>query len=130
MKVVKLSFNPDKFLSDNDGSDWLRKIFLDRGIALKFWALYKQNHLADESFNRVCVKLSDIIKEMLNPKNEEEVAYENPYDFINLLCRCGFKPIEKDFHRWLLKNWDYFNLNTRRGICLEYTIVKQFGIIN
>jgi hypothetical protein len=118
-KVVNLSFDPNEV--DDPGSEF--GIAQEAsGVVLRFWALYKQRFLTSDRFAKF---LSDFAEVMSRYERKVESApYNDIESFIEFtrgmgVGMCGMS-CRRDYNKFVLDNWDYFNLNIQRKVCLTW----------
>lgn len=124
MTVVKIAFNPDT-LKENDEA-W--PAFQAGGMTLKFWALWKRYHATSQYFRDRLERLADYYSKAFDPEDESEQPYRDIDEFLVVLRRCGFVTmsgfVSEDLRRWVVRFWDYFNLNIQRAVTLEYEAIE------
>jgi hypothetical protein len=110
--TIKLSFDPDSC-----DEELVAHLFRSRGIGLKYWLLWRGSHIVDQHFVPSCIKLSNRV---LDAYDEGEIPYDNIDEFMNLVRECFPGHWPGDRKEWIIKNWDYFNLNIQKRVMYEY----------
>ncbi|WP_045158329.1 hypothetical protein [Stutzerimonas stutzeri] len=122
MATVKITFDPASLTPDSEC--W--PAFQAGGMTLKVWALYKRTFLTNQYFKPAIEQLAAYFEEAFDPEKPEVKPYSNIDEFAELLGRCGFRAggFGCELRGWVVKHWDYFNLNIQKAVTLEYQVVE------
>lgn len=94
------------------------RLFNEGGPGLKFWLLWRPDHIVSQDFARDCLMLSKFYK-----PNQWEDVYKFWYfiseNILDVQNTTGLMD-------WCVKHWDHFNPNIRRRVEYTYYI---YGLI-
>ena len=116
-KAITIGFDPTTIKPEHE----CYEPFVSGGLALKYWVLYKSNHITNQYFKGQIDKLTHYFNNMFNDEYPEITPYNDIYEFLDVLKNCEL-PINK---KWLIDNWDYFNLNIQKKLTISYKVVKE-----
>ena len=121
MKTIRLRFDPLKITKDSEC--W--PAFQAGGMTLKFWALYKNEHITNQYFRPALERLAQYFSEAFDEEITDVMPYANIDEFIWVIRRCGFHVDPYgNFNKWALKNWSFFSLSIQEQVQLEYEAVE------
>lgn len=124
MKVT-LAFSPKELTPDSEAD----VAFRSGGLVLKIWALYKKHFATCQYFKAGLESLNEHIVAVEEEKEKDSDfepgrLYNNIDEFVDLLKSHGIFPrnqyTSNEHRQWVLKYWDYFNLNVNRQVVLTY----------
>ena len=90
------------------------------GMALKFWALYKSSRLTSQHFRPALEKFIEYLDAMMDEESDVE-PYKDIEEFYNILSKSGIS-VKSD---WLIRHWDYFNLNIQKKVIIKYKTMVE-----
>lgn len=121
---MKIGFDPST-LKYNDEA---YPAFEAGGITLTFWTLYKKHFITNQYFKDSLEKMGELFEKMFNKEESEVQPYDNIDEFILFLSECGLfgggYMRTKEHKEWVIKYWDYFNLNVQRQLTITYDAVE------
>lgn len=122
MAIVKITFDPNCLTEASEC--W--PAFRAGGTVLKVWALYKRTFLTNQNFRPALEALADYFEAAFDPDNEAVHPYRDIDEFAKVLGECGFRAggFGSELRGWIVKHWDYFNLNIQKAVQLEYQVVE------
>lgn len=122
MAIVKITFDPSTLTEASEC--W--PAFQAGGTVLKVWALYKRTFLTNQYFRPSLEALSEYFDAAFDPENEAVQPYRDIDEFAQVLHDCGFRAggFGCELRGWIVKYWDYFNLNIQKALQLEYQVVE------
>ena len=113
---IKMGFDPSALKFEDEAFT----AFHAGGMTLKFWALYKRNHITNQHFKPFLERLCEYYNDMFDAGSDVK-PYTNIDEFNNAICNLGFNP----GRNWVVENWDYFNLNIQKKVVLKYKTMVE-----